>query len=188
MKGNSPFDARNHPKAWGGLQFLILFQHVLYTVFYLDSQYLFFICYPANLLVAIGIFRKKPVFIGIGTQWSILAMPFVFLDYYISGEYEISGILFHLSGPLIGLLALQRYRLPKMTFLYTIGLGVIFQVLARLFTSKELNINIAFSVWRGWETIFTDYRMYLVLVYLGFGAFFIFFQFMSNTYIYHETD
>jgi len=174
--------------AWGGLQLAILLWHALYTALYMDPQYLFFICYPANLLVAVGIIGRYPVFIGIGTKWTILALPFVFLDYFITGDYEVSGILFHLSGPIIGIIALKTYRLPPYTFMGALCFGVVFQMLARQFTAESLNINIAFSVWRGWETMFPDYRIYIAIVYVGFFSFFIIFQYISNTFIYDEKN
>jgi hypothetical protein len=181
-------DVKSHPLAWGGLQLVILLWHTLYTAIKMDPQYLLFICYPANLLVAVGIFSRHPALIGIGSQWTILALPFVLIDYVITGDYEISGVLFHLSGPIIGLMALRTYRLPGYTVIGALGLGLLCQVLARRLTAESLNINIAFAVWRGWEDLFPDYRIYMAVVYVGFLTFFITFQFISNAYIYHEKN
>ncbi len=152
---------------------VILLWHSLYTIIEFDPQFLFFTCYPATLLVIAGLLWSFPMCLGIGGFWLISALP-LYLHYAIVfSDWEISGILFHICGPLVAIFALRHYKLSRFTWLFAMAFGMIFQVLARIFTASDLNVNAAFRVYQGWEGLFPDYKWYLLFSYTAFSLTFL---------------
>ncbi len=176
------------PRWWGFFPLGILIWHSCNTIFYENPQYLLFVCYTANLLVAIGIICRWRLIFGMGFLWTVAALPlFIYDNSYESVSSTLAAILcrctcmlFHVSGFIVGLLVLKFYRLPKFTWLAALGLGLALQVLARSFSDESLNINAAFRVYQGWEGVFSDYTVYTITMLLSFGISFILLQWGSN--------
>ena len=157
--------------------------HSGYTAFYLHPHYLLFVCYTANLLLAIGMIIRSGVLVGTGFGWTLIGLPLWVYYAVLNSDWEPSGIVFHVCWVLVGGLAIKDYRLPGYTFCSGLGLGVLLYVLSRIFTEESLNVNAAFRVYDGWEGLFPDYRLYLIIMLIGFGGFFIFFTWANNRFI-----
>lgn len=163
----------------------VLIWHSLYVFYALDPQYLFFICYPANLILIIGVAIGNRYLIGVGFGWVLVAFPLWLCSLYFDPDFEISCTLFHIVGLLFGLMAARQYPLPKHLWVGAVSLGFIMQLLARTFTASNLNINAAFRVYQGWETIFHDYNFYIVTSALLFSLYFYLLPIVTNR-IFHK--
>jgi hypothetical protein len=163
----------NRYRWWGVIPLFTLVWHGLYTAFYLEPDYLLFVCYPANLLLGIGIFMRSGLLTGTGFGWALAGMPLWLYDAIRMSDWEISGVLFHVCGSLVGLLTLKYHRYPKHTWTFAVGLALVLQILSRLFTKESLNVNAAFRVYEGWETVFPNYMVYFITMTLGFCLIFI---------------
>lgn len=160
--------------------------HAAHTVICLDVQYLLFVCYTSNLLLGIGILTGSGLLVGTGFGWTLIALPLWFHYAILQNDWEPSGIVFHVCGPIVGAMAVRHHRLPKHTCVFAMAVGAILQALARLFTDEALNINAAFRVYDGWEGLFSNYLAYSLAMLVGFGTFFVFLTFIGNRYIYNE--
>jgi hypothetical protein len=176
-------DAGKHP-AWGVPLLLLLIWHITDTVLNLSPQYLFFVCYSANLLLCIGIFRRSALLVGIGFGWLLIAFPLWLYDAILTHNWEPSCTLFHIVGLMVGSVVIRSYRLPRHTWLFAMMLGIALQLLARLFTDEALNINSAFRIYQGWEAVYPNYVTFFAAMLLGFSMFFMAMTWLHNRYVH----
>ena len=94
---NGLFAKKFHP-LWALPLLATLVWHVAHTILVLDPQYLFFVCYSANLLLGLGLLRRSALLVGIGFGWLLLAFPLWLYDAVLTGNWEASCTLFHLVG------------------------------------------------------------------------------------------
>ena len=72
-------------------------------------------------------------------------------------DANLSSTLAHVGGIIIGMIALRRVRMDRVAWLYAFAWSLILQIAARLFTDPALNVNLAHSIQRGWESVFSSY-------------------------------
>ncbi len=76
------------------------------------------------------------------------------------------------GGLIVGLVALRKVRVDRTAWLYCLGWFLILQLLSRVTTPVEMNVNVSHAVYQGWQQIFTAYwKFWLVatlLVAIGF--------------------
>jgi len=179
------FNVRQH-RWWALPPLIVSIWHGIYTALYLHPHYLLFVCYTANLLLGIGILVRSPLLIGTGFGWTFIGFP-LWLYYAISNsDWEISGILFHTCGPIVGIMAMRNFRPPKHTWIFAEFVGVTLYGLARLLTDEVLNVNAAFRVYEGWEGVFSNYTFYVFIMLAGYGAFFFVLAYMTNRFLFVE--
>jgi hypothetical protein len=171
-------------RLWTIPPIIVLLWHSLYISLTLSPDYLFFVCYPANLILIIGIIFRVSLFIGVGFGWTLIAFPLWLYSVYLTGDCELSCALFHITGMLVGFMTLKQYVFPGKTWIAAISLALLMQLLARFFTDRHLNINAAFRIYEGWEGVFSNYAIYMLTMLLGFSLFFIMFVTASNR-IFH---
>ncbi len=179
------FDVRKHP-SWGLAPLIVLVWHSMYTALCMPRDYFFFVCYTANLLLGLGILMRRGMFAGIGFGWMVIATPLWLYDSAIHVDWEPSCAAFHLCGLIVGGITVLRYRLPKHTWIFTLAVGLILQLLARLFTNPVLNVNAAFRIYDGWEFLFSNYQLFFASAVLEFGAVFLLIQYLNNKYVSGE--
>jgi len=169
----------------GGLLPLIaLFWHGFYTILFLHPHNLLFVCYTANLFIGLGILWRFGNMVGIGFGWALLGLP-LWIHYAIrNGDWSPSSIAFHLCGVLVGGIAIKDHKLSRYTWCMGLGLGILLFFISRIFTDESLNINAAFRVYEGWESLFPNYWIYLICMCFGFGSFFAFLTWFNNRYLY----
>ncbi|MCP4400263.1 MAG: hypothetical protein GY801_23520 [bacterium] len=183
---NTSFFNVRQNRWWGLAPLSVLVWHGLYTALYLNPHYLVFVCYTANLLLGIGILIRYPLFIGTGFGWIFIGFPLWLYDAVLNGGWELSGILFHTCGPIVGIMAMRNVRLPRHTWIFAEFVGLVLYGLARLLTDKALNVNAAFRVYQGWEGIFSNYTLYVFIMLVGYGAFFFVLPHISNRFLLVE--
>ncbi len=176
---NNVFNIKEN-RWWALIPLCILLWHSITVSSTLSSDYLFFVCYPANLILIIGILFRLSLFIGVGFGWCLIAFPLWLYSAYLTSEFELSCTLFHITGMVVGLMTLKQYVFPKYTWIAAILLALAMQLSARLFTDENLNINAAFRVYEGWEGVFQNYTVYMMAMLVGFGLFFMVLTTASN--------
>jgi hypothetical protein len=174
---------QTHP-LWGVPVLLLLVWHVVDTVVRLSPQYLLFVCYAANLLLCLGIFRRSALLLGVGFGWLVIAFPLWLYDAILTHNWEPGCTLFHIVGLLVGGVVIRNYRLPAQTWLWAMALGIALQLLARLCTDEALNINSAFRIYQGWETVYPNYATFFLAMLAGFSLFFRLLTALHNRYVW----
>ena len=72
----------------------------------------------------------------------------------------------------IGLYAAHLYGVPRGTWWRAlIGLALLI-VLSRITTPREANVNVAFTVQQGWESLFPSYPLYITMMIAVAGGYF----------------
>ena len=134
--------------------------------------HMLWMCNIGNLVMAIGLFLGQPMLIRVAAMWSIPGVVIWFR--YVVMEWGLIGSSFsaHVGGLIVGLLALRKVRVDRTAWLYCLGWFLILQLVSRVTTPVEMNVNASHTVYQGWQQIFTAYwKFWLVmtlLVAMGF--------------------
>jgi hypothetical protein len=126
--------------------------------------YLLYMCNVGNLLLAIGLLFARRELIRAAAIWTIpgllIWIRYVVMEY----DYVFSSFLAHVGGIAIGLIALRRVRMDRIAWLYAFAWYLVMQLAARLFTTPELNVNLAFRIQPGWEQTFSSYWKFWIVM------------------------
>ena len=129
--------------------------------------HMLWMCNIGNLLLAIGLFLGQPVVVRVAAIWSI---PGVFIWFrYVVMEWGLFGssMAAHVGGLIVSLVALRKVGVDRVSWLYCVSWFLILQLLARLTTPPEMNVNVSQTVYQGWEQVFTSYwKFWLVMTLL----------------------
>jgi hypothetical protein len=88
------------------------------------------------------------------------------------GEFLPTSLLTHVGGLVVGGLAVLFLGLPQHSWWRAILAFLVLQQLCRFAAPTHANIDLAHSVWPGWETIFPPYLGYQVfLLAVGSASF-----------------
>lgn len=133
-----------------------------------NPHHLLWMCHLASLLVGFGLLCRWPNATVVGFLWSCVGTPLWILDTVTGGEWYTTAVLTHGSGVVIGFIGVRRLGLPRAAAFKAVAAYVPLWAITRAATPPSANVNVAFSVYEGWQTWFTSYPPYLVML-LGFG-------------------
>ncbi|HKO97797.1 MAG TPA: hypothetical protein VJU86_12440 [Pyrinomonadaceae bacterium] len=142
-----------------------------------EFGHVLWMCNIGNLVLAIGIFFEKPLLVRVATIWTIPGL-IVWCIYVVPGwgllftDHFSWSLLFgvvasslaHLGGIVIGLVALQRIGMDSRAWLFAFGWYFIVQLLSRLLTPPNMNVNLAHRVQDGFEQSFPVYWKFWLLL------------------------
>lgn len=157
---------------WRLLGFLPLAFFIARILYFMDhggSIQILWMCHLSNLTLAAGLLFNRPIWVVISTYWLALAVPFWLIDVFGFGLDGITSVITHLGGLVIAIPALWRYSPGKRIWQSALAWFLFIQLICRLFTPADLNINFAHAVYRGWESMFTNYLWYWFLTTVGAG-------------------
>ena len=121
-------------------------------------------CNIGNLLLAIGLFLSQPLLIRVAVIWLIPGLVVWFLYVALAWGLNLSSTLAHVGGIVVGLVAIRKVRMDRSAWAYALGWYFVIQLLSRLVTPAEMNVNVSHSVEPGWRQIFRGYwTFWLVL-------------------------
>ena len=134
--------------------------------------HLLWMCNIGNLLLAVGLFLDQPILIRVAVIWSIPGL-FVWARYVVAEWFHYavldwgavaSSSIVHIGGLTVGLVALRRVRIDHHAWLYSFAWYLAVQMISRLITPAELNVNVSHHIYQGWEARFDAYwKFWLVL-------------------------
>jgi hypothetical protein len=81
----------------------------------------------------------------------------------------VSSTLAHIGGFSVGMLALQRLRMDRLSWLYAFAWYFVLQLICRLITPAELNVNLSHTIQPGWEQSFNQYWKFWLVMTLVVG-------------------
>jgi len=131
---------------------------------------LLWMCNAGNVLLGIGLLIGHREMIRAAAIWTIPGLG-IWIKYVLlaSGLY-FSTTLAHLGGITVALIALRRVRMDRVAWLYAFGWYLLTQLAARLLAPADLNVNVAHHVQSGWETTFTSYWKFWIVMSLAVAA------------------
>lgn len=122
--------------------------------------HMLWMCIIGNLLIAFGVFLRRPLSIRIGVSWLLLGLG-LWLGFAVAREgTTLPSILAHVGGLVVGLVALSKVGADRNTWLYASVWYIVIQHVCRMFTPAELNVNIAHRVYDGLEGVFPTYGIF----------------------------
>jgi hypothetical protein len=131
-------------------------------------------CHVAALLVGIGLLGAWPSCVGVGVLWLLVGVPFWLIDVLAGGEFKPTSVLTHIGGLAVGLVGVRWLGLPGQVWWKASLALLALQGLCRLVTPEKDNVNVAFAVYKGWESWFGSFLVYelflLVLLTALFAA------------------
>jgi hypothetical protein len=129
-----------------------------------ELGHMFWMCNVGNLLLAIGLLLGQPILIRAAGIWAVPGLVVWYL--YVVVPYGVfwSSMLAHIGTFLVAMLALYKVRVERNAWLYALGWYFIVQLLSRLLTPVEMNVNVAQNIQAGWEQTFSSYwKFWLVM-------------------------
>lgn len=119
--------------------------------------HLCWMCNIGNLVMALGLFFEKPLLVRVAAIWTIPGLIVWFLYVVLTWGVFLTSTLAHVGGITVAAFALRAYRMDRNSWIYALAWLLVMQVISRLFTAPELNVNVAHAVQPGWEQTFASY-------------------------------
>ena len=125
-------------------------------------------CNVGNLLLAIGLFLNHKELIRAAAIWTIPGLGIWFWFVWLNGSTPWSSTLAHVGGIIVGMIVLRRVRMDRIAWLYALAWYLFMQLVSRIVTSPDLNVNVAHHIQTGWENTFSSYwKFWLVMTVVG---------------------
>jgi len=119
--------------------------------------HMFWMCNIGNLLLAMGLFLEKARVVRLAAIWMIPGLLVWFVYVVLTWGMFLTSTLAHVGGLAVAMIALYRYRMDRTAWLWAFGWYLVVQLLSRLVTAPDLNVNLAHAVQPGWERTFQSY-------------------------------
>jgi hypothetical protein len=117
-------------------------------------------CHISNVALGLGLLCAYAPLVRVAIIWSIPLTPLWIMDMVRTGEIPAITFFSHLGGLVVGLIGLWHVRAGRRTWLYALVWYLCIQQISRMVTPPELNVNIAHTMYVGWERIFSAYWHY----------------------------
>ncbi|HUW62490.1 MAG TPA: hypothetical protein VMZ06_15905 [Candidatus Bathyarchaeia archaeon] len=125
-----------------------------------NPGHVLWMCHVSNLALAIGLLLGHRGLIRLAPIWLLPGIPLWIMDMLSTRQMPPITFLSHLVCPVVGLIALREVRAGRWTWLRAFLWFLFIQQISRMFTPPELNVNVAHSIYPGWERFFTAYWQY----------------------------
>ena len=125
---------------------------------------LLWMCNLGNVLLGVGLLLGHRELIRAAAIWTIPGLGIWIRYVLLASDFYFSTTLAHVGGITIGLIALQRVRMDRLAWLYAFAWYLLTQLTARLFTSPDLNVNVAHRIQPGWEKFFSSYWKFWIVM------------------------
>jgi hypothetical protein len=155
-------------RGWGGLATIFYAIHAGQHILHGRPEDLLWACHLGALVVGLGLIVGRARIVAVGFLWLCLGNVFWLLDLAGGGELIPTSLLTHVGGLAIGLLGVVRLGIPRGSAWHAIVAFILLQQICRWTTPAAVNINLAHSVWIGWEETFPSYWSYQAAL-LGIG-------------------
>jgi hypothetical protein len=117
-------------------------------------------CHLAVLLVGAGLWTASAALNAVGLLWACFGMPIWLIYTFTGGEFMPTSLLTHAGAIAIGVAGVRLLGMPAGTWWKAMAGYLALWGITRAVTPRPANINLAFSVYPGWETRFTSYPIY----------------------------
>ena len=142
--------------------------------------HMLWMCNIGNLLLALGLFFEAAILIRAAVIWTVPGVVVWF--FYVVPSWgmlltrtfsyaEVFGVLSstlaHLGGFAVGITVLRKVGMDARGWFYAFIWYFVVQLLSRLVTPAQMNVNLSHGIQAGWEKTFSSYwRFWLVLTVL----------------------
>ena len=128
--------------------------------------HMLWMCNIGNLLLAIGLFLENPLLTRIAIIWTIPGFVVWFFYVVMAWGIFFSSTLAHGGGLVVGMIVLRKVGMDQKAWIYAFGWYLLIQLLSRLLTPPDLNVNLSHKIQSGWEQAFGAYwQFWLTLTF-----------------------
>lgn len=138
--------------------------HTAYKLASGEAHDLLWFCNLACPLLALGCALRSARWVGVAWLWLCFGTPLWLLAVSGGMPAGVTSVFTHLGGLWLGFLALRRLGFARGTWRWATLAAWLLMLLTRWLTPARFNVNLAFSVWPGWEALFPSYPLYLALL------------------------
>ena len=126
-------------------------------------------CNICNLMLALGLFLCHAQLIRVSVLWMIPGLVVWFIYVVLAWGIFFSSTLAHVGGMLVALVAVKKVGMDRRAWIYGVLWYFVLQVVSRIFTPANLNVNISHNVDPGWQGTFNSYWKFWVVLTLAVG-------------------
>ncbi|HEY6806899.1 MAG TPA: hypothetical protein VI306_25205 [Pyrinomonadaceae bacterium] len=130
---------------------------------------LLWMCNVGNLMFAIGLFFWIRRLMLVAIIWTIPGLLIWILYVVLAWGSFFSSFLAHVGGLVVGMFVLRQIGMDRLTWLYAFAWYLAIQLLSRLITAPNLNVNLAHSIQPGWDHAFGAYWQFWIVLTLAVG-------------------
>jgi hypothetical protein len=117
-------------------------------------------CHVAVVLVGAGLLAARPILNAIGLLWGCFGLPIWLIYLFTGGEFMPTAVLTHVGAIAFGVAGVRVLGLPRGVWWKALCAYLALWAVTRVVTPPGANVNLAFSVWPGWEDRFASYPAY----------------------------
>jgi uncharacterized MnhB-related membrane protein len=129
--------------------------------------HMFWMCNIGNLLLAIGIILNEPILMRVAIIWTVPGLVVWLLYVVMTSGAVLSSTLAHVGGLIVGMIALKKVGMDRRAWLYALAWYFFIQLLSRLLTPPDLNVNLSHRIQPGWEQTFSAYWQFWLALALA---------------------
>ncbi|MGI8919734.1 MAG: hypothetical protein ACR2H6_14165 [Pyrinomonadaceae bacterium] len=165
---SSPVDQQNdhHFRLLGFLPLIFFFAQAFHYWRINELGNMIWMCNIGNLLLAFGLFLQRPLLVRVAVLWMMPGLIVWFIYVVLAWGIFLSSTLAHVGGFAVGMFALWRVRMDRVSWLYALAWYFIVQLVSRLFTRAALNVNVAHAVDPAWQQSFNSYWKFWLMLLL----------------------
>lgn len=137
--------------------------------------HLLWMCNIGNVLLAAGLFLEQPRLIRVAVLWCVPGL-FIWARYVVSEWFGyatldwwavFSSTLVHIGGLIVALISLSRVGMDRVAWAHAFIWYLLMQLISRIATFAELNVNLSHQVYGGWQKIFQSYWKFWIVLTLA---------------------
>ena len=159
-------------KLWAACALVFWFLHAVDSLRLAQPYNLLWACNIACLLIGLGLALDKPLAHSVGVLWLAFGIWLWVIDLVGGGEFKVTSLLTHVGGLAAGLAVLGARPFVQGAWWKSVAAWLVLQQVCRWTTPPKENLNLAFSVWPGWESVFPSYAAYNAFFVVTSGLFF----------------
>ena len=129
-------------------------------------------CHLGCLFSGLGVLFSVQLLFSVGFLWLIMGNIYWILFLLGGGEFLFSSFLTHIGGILTAYCGIRGTGIFRNSWIISLGLIITLQILSHFVSPPAENLNLSWSVPKGYEKIFSSYFYYEISLLLQFGAVF----------------
>ena len=122
-----------------------------------ELGHMLWMCNIGNLVLAVGLFLNSALLIRVAVIWMFPGFAVWLIYVALTWGMFLSSTLAHVGGLIVGLIAIRRVGMDRGAWRYAMGWYLLIQLLSRVLTPANLNVNVAHYVDPGWQQTFNAY-------------------------------
>jgi hypothetical protein len=156
-----------------GLTALVLYTiHEIEYILHGQPENGLWTCNVGLIAVGVGLLIPSAICNAVGTFWMTAGLPLWIVYMLTATDGEMTSVLTHIGGLILGYIGIRRLGLPSPTWLIAILALAGLIVVSRPLTPAAANINFSHGVYEGTRRFFPSYWIYMSALFVAFTAVF----------------